>query len=130
MRFFKAYLGTAVAFLIVDAIWITLFVGNHYQNTVGHLLLATPNYVPAGLFYLAYPAGIVLFAVQPALKSQHIRTAVINGAVLGAIAYGTFALTNFSILKGWTTGLVVSDILWGGFLTAVCACCGYLLARD
>lgn len=130
MRFFKAYLGTAVAFLIVDAIWITLVVGNYYQNTVGHLLLATPNFVPAALFYLAYPAGIVLFAVQPALISRHIRTAVINGAVLGAIAYGTFALTNFSVMKGWTTGLVVSDILWGGFLTAVCACCGYLLARD
>lgn len=130
MRFFKAYLGTAVAFLIVDAIWITLVVGNYYQNTVGHLLLATPNFVPAALFYLAYPAGIVLFAVQPALISRHIRTAVINGAVLGAIAYGTFALTNFSVMKGWTTGLVVSDISWGGFLTAVCACCGYLLARD
>jgi uncharacterized membrane protein len=130
VRFVKAYLGTTVAFLIVDAIWISLFVGNHYQNTVGHLLLATPKFLPAGLFYLAYPAGIVLFAVQPALISQHMRTALINGAVLGAIAYGTFSLTNFSVLKGWTTGLVVSDISWGGFLTAVCACCGYLLARD
>lgn len=130
MHFFKAYLGSAAAFLIIDAIWISLFVGAHYRETVGHLLLATPNLLPAGLFYLAYPAGIVLFAVQPALLSKRVRTALINGAVLGAIAYGTFSLTNFSVLKGWTTGLVLSDIAWGGFLTSLCAGCGYLLARD
>ncbi|NNF41292.1 MAG: DUF2177 family protein, partial [Woeseiaceae bacterium] len=52
-----------------------------------------------------------------------------NGGVLGAISYGTFTLTNFSVLQGWTTGLVVSDIAWGTFLTAVSAGCGYLFAR-
>lgn len=130
MSLLKAYLGTTISFLVVDAIWISLFVRDYYQQTVGHLLLDSPNYVAAGLFYLAYAAGVVVLAVQPALASHKLKTAVVNGAVLGAIAYGTFTLTNFSVLKGWTTGLVFSDIAWGTFLTALCAVGGYLFARN
>lgn len=126
----KAYIGTIVAFLIVDAVWIGLVVRDYYQDTVGQLLRDTPNYLAAGLFYLAYAAGIIILAVSPALKKRDVRIALGNGAVLGAIAYGTYTLTNFSVLKGWTIGLVVSDIVWGAFLTALSAGCGYLFARD
>ena len=130
MPFLKAYLGTIVSFLIVDAIWISLFVRHMYRETMGPMLLETPNYLAAGLFYLGYAAGVVVLAVLPALTSRNAKTALINGAVLGAVAYGTFALTNYSVFKGWTTGLVFSDILWGTFLTALSAGCGYLFARD
>ncbi len=129
MPFIKAFLGTAVPFLAIDAVWIAFFVNDMYQKTVGHLLLETPNYAAAGLFYLAYAAGVVILAVRPAIDAGKLSTALVNGSVLGAISYGTFTLTNFSVLQGWTTGLVVSDLLWGTFLTAVCAGCGYLFAR-
>lgn len=130
MPYLKAYLGTIVAFVVVDAIWIGLFVRHLYRETMGPLLLETPNYIAAGLFYLAYAAGVVVLAVLPALAARNAKTALINGAVLGAIAYGTFALTNFAVFKGWTTSLVLSDILWGTFLTALSAGCGYLFARS
>ena len=129
MSFLKAYAGTMVAFLAIDAAWISLFVSGYYRETLGQLLLDTPNFLPAALFYLLYAAGVVVLAVQPALAAQKLKTALINGAVLGAVAYGTFTLTNFSVLKGWTTGLVISDIVWGTFLTALSAVCGYLFAR-
>ncbi len=130
MPLLKAYLGTIVAFVVVDAIWISLFVRHLYRETMGPLLLETPNFLAAGLFYLVYPAGIIVLAVLPALATRKLKTALINGAVLGAVAYGTFALTNYAVFKGWTTSLVLSDILWGAFLTALCAGCGYLFARS
>lgn len=130
MSFAKAYLGTAVPFLAVDAVWIGFFLGGYYRETVGHLLLESPNFVPAGLFYLAYAAGIVFFAVQPAIAARKLKTALINGGFLGAIAYGTFTLTNFSVLQGWTIELVVSDMLWGTFVTGLSAGCGFLFARN
>lgn len=130
MSYVKAYLGTIVPFLIIDALWIGLFLGDYYRETVGHLLLDKPNFVPAGLFYLAYAAAIVLFAVQPAVTAQKLKTALVNGGVLGGIAYGTFTLTNFAVLQGWTIALVVSDIAWGTFLTAVSAAGGYFFARN
>ncbi|MBT8092421.1 MAG: DUF2177 family protein [Gammaproteobacteria bacterium] len=125
----KAFIGTAVPFLVIDAVWIGFFVGDVYQETVGHLLLETPNFGPAIVFYILYVAGIVFLAVQPASTTKKLSTAAINGAVLGAIAYGTFTLTNYSVLQGWTLGLVVSDIAWGTFLTGLAAVCGYLFAR-
>jgi uncharacterized membrane protein len=130
MSFAKAYFGTAVPFLIIDAVWIRSVVSGYYQETVGHLLLDTPNFVPAAVFYIAYAAGIVFLAVQPAIAAQKPQTALINGGILGAIAYGTFSLTNYSVLQGWTSGLVISDILWGIFLTGLSAGCGFLFARN
>ena len=130
MSLLKAYVGTTISFLVVDAIWIAVFVQGYYKQAVGQLLLDSPNYASAGLFYLAYAVGVVILAVRPAIAAHQLKTALFNGAVLGAIAYGTFTLTNFSVLEGWTTGLVFSDIAWGTFLTALSAGCGYLSARD
>jgi len=129
MSYAKAFIGTAIPFLVIDAAWIGLFLGNVYEKTVGHLLLETPNFGPAGVFYVGYVAGVVFLAVRPAIVANKMSTALVNGGVLGAIAYGTFTLTNFSVLQGWTTGLVVSDIAWGTFLTGLSAACGYLFAR-
>ncbi len=130
MLFVKAYIGTTVPFLVIDAIWISFFVSDYYRKTVGHLLLETPNFLAASLFYLVYAAGVVILAVQPAIAARKLRTALINGSILGAVAYGTFTLTNYSVLQGWTAGLVVSDIAWGTFLTSLSAGCGFLLARN
>ena len=128
MPFVKAYIGTAVPFLIIDVIWISAVVGSYYRNTVGHLLADNPNFVAAGLFYVAYLAGVVFLAVKPALEKSTIKTALINGAVLGALAYGTYTLTNFAVFSGWTPGLAISDIAWGAFLTAISAAGGYWFA--
>ena len=129
MIWIKAYFGVLISFLVIDLAWIATFVRGYYQKEVGELMLDAPNGVAAGLFYLAYAAGIVLLAVRPALAEGSVTTALINGAVIGALAYGTYTITNYAILKGWTTGLVVSDIAWGAFLTAVVAACGYFAAR-
>ena len=80
-------------------------------------------------FYLAYAAGIVLLAVEPAIRAGSAGPALLRGAVLGALAYGTYTVTNYAILEAWTPGLLVTDIAWGTFLTAICAACGYLAAR-
>ena len=130
MSYAKAFIGTAVPFLVIDALWIGLYVGGVYEETVAHLLLDTPNFYAAGFFYVLYIAGIVFLAVKPAYAAKQLSTAAINGAVVGAVAYGTFTLTNYAVLKGWTMGLVLSDIAWGTFLTGLSAVCGYLFARD
>ena len=46
------------------------------------------------------------------------------GALRGAIACGTYKITKHAVLKGRTIWLVISDIAWGTFLTAVVAASG------
>lgn len=125
----RAYLAVLAAFLVIDGLWISGFLFAFYQQEIGGLLAAEPNMAAASVFYLAYAGGIVLLAVQPALRGQAWAIAAQNGAVLGALAYGTYTVTNYAVLEGWTLALVFSDIAWGAFLTALCAVCGYAAGR-
>jgi uncharacterized membrane protein len=119
----------AVAFLVIDIAWIVLFVSDAYEAALGSTLRESPSGAAAGLFYVGYIGGVYHFAVRPALASHHLSTALVNGALLGALTYGTYALTSYALFEGWIVSIVVADILWGGFLTAITAAVGYLMAR-
>lgn len=129
MTWVKAYFGALIFFLVLDLAWILLVVKPFYARQIGQLMRESPSMGAAGAFYLFYIAGVVALAVQPALAADSVRPALINGAILGAVAYGTYTVTNFAILQGWTTGLVWSDVLWGAFLTAASAAAGFYAAR-
>lgn len=125
----KAYLATLIAFLVIDGLWIGLVARKIYADTLGDWMRSSPGLAAAGLFYALYAAGIVYLAVQPAIKTNSAVLALLNGAVLGALAYGAFTVTNYAILERWTLKLVVTDLLWGTAITAVAAFAGYLAAR-
>ena len=125
----KAYLGALVAFLILDAIWLGLVMKNTYTSQLGHLMRDNPDWAAAGIFYVFFLAGVVFLAVRPALAAETASTALLYGAVLGFIAYGTYEMTNYATLRGWPVGIVVMDIIWGSVLTAVAAWAGFSAAR-
>lgn len=129
MIYLRAWLGAFVAFLVIDLAWIVLVVRRLYEQEVGGMLRESPDMAASALFYVAYTAGIVYLAVQPALQAATIKPALLRGAVFGALAYGTYTVTNYAVFESWTMILVISDIPWGAFLTAACAACGYLAAR-
>ena len=129
MKYVKAAAATAAAFLIIDLAWIGFFLGNVYNAQLGDMMRETPNALAAGVFYVAYIAAILYFAVRPAFHEARLGPAILNGALLGALAYGTFTLTNYAIFTNWSVVLVLSDIAWGTFLTASSAAVGYLVAR-
>jgi uncharacterized membrane protein len=129
MTLAKAFAAVVVAFLAIDVLWISRVVRPMYDQQVGGLLRAEPRVGAAAVFYLIYAAGIVYFAVRPALQSGGVRLAMLNGAIFGGLAYGTYAFTNHAVLKGWTFTLVVADVAWGIVLTAVTAACGLFAAR-
>lgn len=129
MVYAKAFIATLLSFTVIDLVWINLVVLDYYGTQVGHLLRETPDLKAAAAFYLLYIGGIVILAVKPALATKKLGHALFYGAVLGAVAYGTYTVTNYSVFADWTLGLVVSDVAWGTLLTSVAAACGYLAAR-
>ncbi len=129
MRLLIAYGGTLVAFALLDFLWLGFVARDFYQARLGSLLLPTPNWLPAALFYLAYPAGVVLFAVAPAFDTGSVMRAAAWGALLGVMAYGTYDLTNLATLKGWSAAVAILDVAWGALATAGGATAGFLLAR-
>lgn len=124
MRYLVAYAATAVVFLAIDAIWLGIAAKDMYRTQIGHLLAPTFSIGPAAVFYLMYVAGVVYFAIIPALASGRWQDAIIPAAVLGFIAYGTYDFTNWAVMRDWPAGLTFIDVAWGTVLTAIAAAAG------
>jgi uncharacterized membrane protein len=96
-----------------------------YRELLGSLMLEKPLLLPATVFYGLYVFGCVVFVVLPALSWQR---AMRLGALLGLVAYGTYDLTNWATLRGWSVQVSLLDWAWGTFATAVACTVGYLVA--
>lgn len=124
-----AYITTGLVFLAIDAIWLTLAAQRLYRPLMGEMLLEDFRLAPAILFYLIYIAGIVFFAIAPALADGRWTTATSCGAFLGLFAYATYDLTNHATLRNWPLAVTVVDLCWGTFLTALAATAGFVITR-
>ena len=120
MTWIVAFIAAALAFGALDALWLGWAGPNFYRPKLGDLLADSFRMVPALVFYAAYVAAIVWFAVRPGLASG-LGAAALNGALLGAICYATYDLTNQATLKHWSTTVTIADICWGAFATSVAA---------
>lgn len=114
---------------IIDFFWLGFVAKKLYYDELGKLLLDKPNMAPAVLFYVIYVVGVVVFVVNPALKADSLLTAAGMGAFFGFVAYATYDLTNLATVKGFSTKIVVIDLLWGAALTAVVATGTYFAVK-
>jgi len=126
MSYVFAYVASAIVFLGFDYIWLSRVARDFYAGSLGSLMRETPDFLAAGIFYLFYIGGIVFFAAMPA---ESWRGALLRGAALGLLAYGTYDMTNLATLKGWPWRMAAVDMVWGMALTGLAAAGGYLAAR-
>ncbi len=121
-----AYLGTLLAFLVLDGLWLGVLMGPTYKSLLGALMLDQPRLLPAVLFYLLYVLGCVVLVILPSASWQR---AARLGALLGLVAYGTYDLTNWATLRDWSVQVSLMDWAWGTVATAVACTVGYLMAK-
>jgi uncharacterized membrane protein len=127
VKYFVSYLLTAVIFFALDIAWLGFVAKNIYARYLGHLLKSQFNLVAGGIFYLIFIAGILIFAVYPAVNKNSFATAVVLGALFGFFTYATYDLTNLATLKDWPLIISLVDIAWGSFLTGVVSASGYFI---
>ncbi|MBW6507350.1 MAG: DUF2177 family protein [Rhodobacteraceae bacterium] len=123
------YATTALIFLALDAVMLTRVMRPLFEQHIGSLLAADLRLVPAALFYLGYVAGLVWLVSLPALRAGAPLQALIGGAVLGALAYGTYEFTNYATLAAWRPSMVATDLIWGTVLTGFSAWAGVAITR-
>lgn len=122
------YLITAVIFLAIDAVMLTLVMKPLFTRNLGDAMRDSPLLVPAAVFYLAYVVGLVVLVSAPALREGSPSRAALQGAVLGAVAYGTYEFSSMTIMKNWSWTMVATDTIWGALLTGFSAWAGVMLA--
>ncbi|MBM3526854.1 MAG: DUF2177 family protein [Alphaproteobacteria bacterium] len=114
--------GVALAvFVAADMMWLGAMASRLYRPTLGDIAISGVNLPPAILFYAVYPIGLLIFAIQPALKSGSMSTAAVYGALFGFFTYATYDLTNHATLRNWTLQLTLVDVAWGTILGAISA---------
>lgn len=123
------YAVTAVVFLGLDAVMLSRVMRPLFEQHIGPLLLDSPRLGPAALFYLAYVGGVLFFVSLPALRADAPLQALLAGALLGAMAYGTYEFTNLATLKDWSWQMVAVDLTWGTVLTGFSAWAGVVAVR-
>jgi len=77
--------------------------------------------------YFLYIAGMIIFAVNPALAAGRWQVALVQGALFGFFCYMTYDLTNYSTLKVWSLKVTILDMIWGSTLTGLAATAGMLV---
>lgn len=125
----SSYVVALAALLGLDAVWLSTMAERFYRPMLGDLLARDFEVLPALLFYALYVFGVVFLAVVPALRLGGWRTALINGAVLGLVAYGTYDLTNQATLRNWPAIVTALDLAWGTFLTSASSVAGYCAGK-
>ncbi|MBV7410291.1 DUF2177 family protein [Maritimibacter sp. DP1N21-5] len=123
------YLVTAVIFLGLDAVMLNRVMKPLFETHLGDWLQLPIRIAPAAVFYLFYVAGVVWLVSWPALKNDTPLTALISGAVIGAMAYGTYEFTNYATLRLWSPQMVATDVIWGTLLTGFSAWAGVMILR-
>lgn len=112
---------------LLDFLWLGFIAKKLYYGEMGSILLEKPNLVAAMIFYVIYVIGVIVFVVNPALEKGSLAYAAGYGALFGLVAYATYDLTNLAVVKGFTTKIVVIDLLWGVLLTTLVASAAFLV---
>ena len=125
---FKSFILGFLTFLIVDTLWIRLFVKSIYLKHLKSILLLSQGgglsarIFPAILFYFLFYMTLFYLSV---IKSENFKDMIISSLLIGLVSYGTFALTNLAVIKDWNWTLTISDLLWGPVLAAITASVAY-----
>lgn len=117
-----AVVAVTVTMMALDLVWLGVVAKGLYDAQLGQLRRPEILWPAALLFYAFYVAAIVAWAVAGAASRAH---ATRRGAGMGLVAYGTYELTNWAVLRDWPALLVPVDLAWGVALTAVAALAGH-----
>jgi uncharacterized membrane protein len=117
MHSLRGFAVAVVVLAICDAVWLGFISREFYKARLGSLLLDTPIWAAAILFYLIHAAGIVIFPAR--LAAGDLVMAVLYGGLFGLCVYAAYDLSNLATLRGWSVGLTIVDLVWGTALTAV-----------
>lgn len=107
---------TLITVFIMDMIWLGYFAKQMYADNIGMLLRKSagnlaPIWPAAILVYVCIAIGITYFVLPKA--NGHYLQALVTGVVFGAVCYGIYDFTNYSILAHWPYKITIIDFIWG-----------------
>jgi uncharacterized membrane protein len=122
--------GYGAALLVVgvlDALWLGFIARDFYKREIGDLMTDSVRLLPAAVFYLGYPAGLVALALNPLPATM--GDAAFKSALLGLVVYGVYDMTNMATLRHWSLKLALADMAWGTVVAAAAGAVAWSVMR-
>lgn len=109
-------------YILLDGTMIALFMGKYFGAVVEKIQRGrkmNARILPGILCFLLISFGIVYFVLDRIRDDHIIEDSFKYGGVFGAVVYGVFDLTNYSMFSDYTAGTVLIDMTWGTILGSV-----------
>lgn len=110
-QYLIAYVVVLIAMGAFDFAWLGWLAKDLYKREMGSLMADPVRVLPAAIFYLGYPVGLVLLALGAGPST--LAEAALRSALVGLVAYGTYDLTNLAVIRGFSGSLAMIDLLYG-----------------
>ena len=113
----------AVAFMVLDGVWLGLLMKDFYRDQLAPIVRLVdggmaPNWPAAFVVYALLGTGIAFFVIP---RAPTVPVAAAYGALFGLVVYGVYDFTNYSTLRQWPFVLTLADVGWGAVASAACA---------
>ncbi len=113
------YVIAILTFVFIDVLWIAFVARPLYDQYMGQLLVTNFRWLPAIIFYFMFVFGIVFFVLKPAINDKNYPLTLKRALLYGLVTYGTYVLTSFAALDGFSLMIVITDVLWGITVTTL-----------
>lgn len=128
-NYFKSLLVSLIVLIFIETVWMIMVENNFYSNFIGHLMSNDINWLSEIFLSILFTVALVYFVVDPAVRDNDIQKLLISAVLFGLIAYGTYDLTNFSMLREWPLSITVIDMLWGTCMTVLTSLISYFILK-
>lgn len=111
-------------FIIVDSIWIALFIGGPFSKMVNDIQGSDLkiNLIGAIISYALLIIGTYQFGLSKIDEEKPFSSALLSAGLFGLLSYGIFDFTNLALFNKYSWTLALVDTMWGGvvcFLSAI-----------
>ena len=121
-------IATAIL-LVLDVLWLSLFMGKKYQKQVkdiqGREMKGRIQF--AVISYILMIIGLNLFVLPNIRENHKLIDSMKYGALFGLIVYGIYDGTAAAVFEDWDTSLAVIDVACGSFVFFIAAYIGSIL---
>lgn len=119
MQLIGLFFTSMVTVFVIDLIWLGVIAKNLYAESLGIFLRQGPNGMapiwPAAMMVYVFIALGLIFFVLPKANGDYVQ-ALIWGALFGAVLYGVYDFTNYSLIANWPYKITIIDFVWGTVL--------------
>jgi uncharacterized membrane protein len=118
LQFFKTALVSAIIFIFLDLLWLSVLARRIYLNQLCYLSEIRNNRVkfilPVGfLAQCIISLGLAAMITVSLQLDNRLMVSVPFGGFCGFVIYATYDLTNLSFVKNWPIPITIIDIAWG-----------------